>query len=177
MSNDTDPIVQEQAGKISQACIVWGVVLPLALVVLIGILCSMLDDESSEIEIETADNTTIAYKLAVVADVGWRQFESTERRFAFVLPRLNDVCTDIVSEERVADHLVLLHQQLEEAGLEREEELPQLVDNVFSLANVIGVSGKGDQCVEIWVMYILARRKGMSQHDALEGVKQYVIEF
>ncbi len=130
----------------------------------------------------SSSKTSTAYKLAVVAGTRVGDIETTEKRFAFVLPRLDRICTDIASEERIADILVTLHRKLEEAGLEREEDLLQLTNNLYRLSNVVDTayraagidSGPPNKCQEPWATYITLRQQAHLPDDAIRSISAVV---
>lgn len=64
----------------------------------------------------------LAGKMAVLATPKLGESDRTIRRFEFRLPRLAKCCTDMRSEEEVADVLVTVHQYLADAGVGGEED-------------------------------------------------------
>ena len=58
---------------------------------------------------------------------------TVKRRVKFLLPRMDEMCTDHPSQERVGDVSVTSHWILDEAGVSREEELPPLTVNTYKL--------------------------------------------
>ena len=126
-------------------------------------------------ETETAD---LAYKLRVIAQPSLGDRETTQRRFEFLLPRLVQLCSDFKTPLKVADVLVGLSTSLKEAGMEQEEGLLDLVNNLFRLSNEVDlldklakIDSRPNKCAEPWAMYITIRREQNAPPEkAIKGV-------
>ena len=120
---------------------------------------------------ETAAQS-LAEKMAVLSMPKFGENDRTVRRFEFLLPRLADVCTDMESEDEVADVLVVVYQQLQDAGLEGEEGLLDLTENLYKLTatfETIYRSARIDppnKCRDPWASYVILRRERYSPDEA-----------
>ena len=72
------------------------------------------------------------------------------------------------------DMLYVAHTKLGEAGLSREENLLEMIDNAYSFTMKISAQAeKRDiplKCAEIWSMYVILRREGHSIDEAKQGL-------
>ena len=112
------------------------------------------------------ENADLAYKLMVIAQPSLGDRETTQRRFEFLLPRLVQLCTDFTTPLKVGDVLVGLSTSLKEAGMEKEEGLLDLANNLFRLSEEVDlldklakIDSRPDKCAEPWSMYITIRRE------------------
>ena len=117
----------------------------------------------SQLDPEIAD---LAYKLMLIAQPSLGDKETTQRRFEFLLSRLVPLCTDFKTPLKVGDVLVGLSTILKEAGMEQEEGLLDLANNLFRLSKEVDlldklakVPDRAKKCAEPWAMYITIRRE------------------
>ncbi len=108
-----------------------------------------------------------ATKLTTLAKPSFREFERTKRRFRFLLPALSKSCG--ITQKRVADQVFAAFQMLEKAGMEKEEGLLQLFNNIHLLTNQIKVykGGKESPCHEWWASYVTLREIGYSPEKSM----------
>ncbi len=121
------------------------------------------DDRSDEIPLEK--------KIAIIAG---DYSDDAEKRLRFTLPRLVRACSDVPNKEAAGDMLYVAHTKLGEAGLSREENLLEMIDNAYSFTMKISAQAeKRDiplKCAEIWSMYVILRREGHSIDEAKQGL-------
>ena len=70
--------------------------------------------------------------------------------------------------------LYVAHTKLDEAGLSREEDLLEMIDNAYSFTMKVSAQANVRdiplRCSEIWSMYVILRREGQSIDEAKEGI-------
>ncbi len=123
---------------------------------------------------------TAAYNMAVITDGPWGEFKAIERRYAFILPRLRDLCSDVDTDSFVSDMLFTIHKHIKEAGLGRDESPLQFTENIYSIVSLSSPYVHSSEFVKlnkVLAMYVTLREGGMSQKEAKDGVKELIIAF
>ena len=116
----------------------------------------------------------VAKKLTVIASPSFSAMESTEKRFAFILPALVERCSDIDKPIRAGDMLVTVARLLDERGLGDEEGLFPVSVNLHRLTVEVAAHAASAniplKCAEIWSMYINARQNGRTPTESMRAV-------
>ena len=120
----------------------------------------------------------VSRKLATVSG---RNDQTTRQRFKFLISELVGKCPDISSLSRAGDHLVIAHNQLDEAGLSGEERLVDVSNNLhFIVKSVDSFADSSNvsmpKCLELFAAYTTLRYQGWSAREAREGVVDVTVE-
>ena len=96
------------------------------------------------------------------------------QRFRFLLPRFVDRCSDILSVTNAGDMLAFSYKQESEAGLEREEGLLAISNNLYSVVSEVRAAAEraeaaSPKCAELFAMYLVGREEGQSADEAKDG--------
>ena len=97
------------------------------------------------------------------------------QRFRFLLPRFVDRCPDILSVTNTGDMLAFSYKQLSEAGLEREEGLLDISNNLYFVVSRVHAAAEraeaaSPKCAELFAMYLVGREEGQLADEAKDGV-------
>ena len=119
--------------------------------------------------------------MTIIEQPRWRDWNTTHRRFDFLLGRFVQLCpATSTSHSRFADMMVYMFEQHEAIGLNQEEGLLALTNNlhglteeVSSLANLYGYPMQ--DCVDLWATYMQLRQGGHTPERAREGVTGVVM--
>ena len=114
--------------------------------------------------------------LTIIEDPRYRDREATRRRFDFILRQFVALCPMVsTSRSRFADMMARMLTMHEEIGLDREEGLLALSNNlhgltteISALANLYGYPMQ--DCTGVWAMYMGLRQKGFTPERAKEDV-------
>ena len=124
--------------------------------------------------ISAPDDKSAVYMMMEILDVDFSDRETVEKRFNFILLRFVKQCSDITTPMVASDMIVKVHQLLGEAGLGKEETLLTLSNNLHSMTSAIwrAVTSRGIsfKCAEVFDLYAMGRREGLTQEVAKEGV-------
>ena len=124
--------------------------------------------------ISAPDDKSAAYMMMEISDVDFSDRETVEKRFNFILPRFVKQCSGITTPMVASDMIVKVHQLLGEAGLGKEETLLTLSNNLHSMTSAISSAASSMdisfKCTEVFGLYAMARREGLTQEVAKEGV-------
>ena len=116
-----------------------------------------------------------AEKLTVISSPNWGEYETTKRRFSFLLKEFEENCKPQPGKAAPVDMLVTVHGLLAEAGLDGEEGLLDFANNLHRMTSDIAISSNSasvgnPDCAQTWVMYLQLRKKGRSPLEARKGV-------
>ena len=117
-----------------------------------------------------------------LATVSGRNDQTTRQRFKFLIGELVRTCPDISSLTRDGNHLVIAHNQLDDAGLSGEERLIDVSNNLhYIVKSVDSFADSNDipmfKCLELFAGYTTLRHQGYSSRQAREGVVDVAIGF
>ena len=120
----------------------------------------------------TAQAETLAYKMMVINGTASGDRETVEKRFAYLLPRFAEMCSDQSTQERSANMIVAAHKPLGDAGI--PDTLLQLTETLYRTVSIIAPASKRAavplRCAEVFAFYVTARRDGMTADEARNGV-------
>ena len=112
-----------------------------------------------------------AEMLTIIAGPSRGERDTTRRRFEFLLPRLVERYPDIDADNQAGDMIAANFRLFREAGLELEEGgILGVANGLHSIttgfltthgSNVMPVG-----CSQIWSMYVVMRRGGISRDEA-----------
>lgn len=139
----------------------------LATVAVLAVFPSLNSFSQSKATDEIIDN------LVFIADPSWGERDTYKRRFRFLLREFNRSCHDIKSEGEVGGKLAFIFGKLRDFGLEKEEGLLLLSNNLYRLTTEIkSLSGKDSiGCVAPWATYLMLRKGGHSTKDSMGAIK------
>lgn len=117
-----------------------------------------------------------------MATVSGRNDQRTRQRFKFLVGGLVGTCPDISSLTRAGDHLVIAHNQLDDAGLSGEESLIDVSNNLhYIVKSVDSFADSNDipmpKCLELFAAYTTLRYQAWPAKEAREGVVDVAIGF
>ena len=117
-----------------------------------------------------------AQNLTIITSPPLSKRNAVERRYRFVLPKFVSRCDDVESEDRAADMLAVLYREIRSAGLDSEEGMLELTNNLYSMTNQIRLqvdrANSVLRCAEIWSMYLVVRQEGLSQNEARNQIAE-----
>ena len=130
------------------------------------------ESESSDPQTEDPSD---AEQLTVIASPGFGEYDTTLRRFEFLVDDFSEHCPVEESGSSPADMLVFSHGKLKEAGLDGEESLLDLANTLHRMTVELAASATASdfdppRCAEIWTMYLTLRLQGQPSTEAREGV-------
>ena len=143
-------------------------ILPLFLLLPYLAACSRSDGVNAE---------NPAYALAIVSDPQAENIEGNERRFASLLRQIDRECSDLNSDDAIANKLLATYSDFRDAGI--TIDLRGLSENLVSALTdahqeIFDAEILFWECNDIWAMYSALRRNGMSVSDASEKVRRDV---
>ena len=120
--------------------------------------------------------------MATLSNPAWGSYETTHRRFKFLLGRFKEECSQETGKATIGDRIFLIHKKLKESGLDGEEGLLDLSNNLYRVTVDIGISSRiakvpPPKCSESWVLYLLARQNGHPPDESRQLVTQVVKGF
>ena len=141
--------------------------LGLIVVVLAGLALTACEGDEPAPKSELDD---ISETMAVISGN-----DDDTQRFRFLLPRFVDRCPDILSVTNAGDMLAFSYKQQSEAGLEREEGLLAISNNLYSVVSEVRAAAERAEaaslkCAELFAMYLVGREEGQSADEAKDGV-------
>ena len=122
------------------------------------------------------DYQTMSRNLTTIEDPPWKERESVQRRFEFLLQEFDTYCPKKPDAASIGDQLAFSYRKLKEIGLDREETILDLfnqnhrmIADIFTIANAErDVSTPG--CTQFFAMYISLRKRGESPDNARRGI-------
>ncbi len=101
-----------------------------------------------------------AEKLTFIHSPAFRERETTQRRFTFLLNEFDEYCGTEPGGAVPSDMLVFSHEKLKEAGLDGDESLLGLANTLYRMTVDIASSAtragsEAPKCSEIWTMYLV----------------------
>ena len=115
-----------------------------------------------------AQSRSPAETLTIIQSPPLRERDTVLRRFEFLLGQFSDICRSDPAPAH--DMLAVGLQQLEEAGLEREESLLDLANNLYRMAQETRAAGAPLSCAEMLAAYLVSRQGGFSQTESRDAV-------
>lgn len=127
------------------------------------------------------DSRDPAESMTIIEQPRRQDRAATHRRFDFLLRQFVGLCPMAgTTRAGFADMMVYMFERLEEIGLDREEGLLALSNNLYglteevsSLASVYGYPMQ--DCVQLWAMYMQLRKSGHTPERAKEGISGIVV--
>lgn len=125
------------------------------------------------------DDIDPAEVLTIIESPRLSERGSTLRRFRFILGELPKYCPVTEGNASHADMLASVFVKLEDAGLEREEGLLALTNNLYGLtveaAGIAKLNGyPAPPCHEVWALYLTLRLRGQLRTAAREAVAKMI---
>ena len=106
--------------------------------------------------------------LTVISNPAWGDHDRMLARYRYVLPRIAENCVDVPNAERAGDMIVVVGNNLHEAGL--SDGYPEIADIFHRMTVELAIGRPDFACAETFGSYGAARLQGMEPSEAEKGI-------